>query len=118
MFEIKPRIGIAVWVYNLHQVRQLRRFGLIYYTSKKMKYVYLYVDQANAEAVKKSIEKLHFVRKVEFSHRPEVATEFGDKIEKRPQKDPLLKDGSLAATLKTTKSESNQGSHADADHIG
>ncbi|MCH4171064.1 MAG: YlbG family protein [Lactobacillus sp.] len=80
MSELKPRVGIVVWVYNLHQVRQLRRFGLIYYTSRKMKYVYLYVDQEAAAATQKAIAKLRFVRKVELSHRPELATEFGEKL--------------------------------------
>lgn len=120
MFEIKPRVGVVVWVYNMHQIRQLRRFGLIYYSSKKMKYVYLYVDRLNAEAIKKSIEKLHFVNKVEFSHRPELITEFGDTLDKKAKKDakdPFLKNDKAEETPIESSEETNQGSHEDAHHI-
>lgn len=120
MFEVKPRVGIVIWVYNMHQIRQLRRFGLIYYSSKKMKYVYLYVDQSSAEAVKRSIEKLHFVRKVELSHRPDLITEFGDKIEKSAEnssQDPLLKETVPAEEKRTDPIQSEQRSSDNAHHI-
>ncbi|MCD2255264.1 YlbG family protein [Agrilactobacillus fermenti] len=81
MFQIKPRVGVIVWLYNLHHVKQLRRYGMIYYTSKRMKYVVLYVDQIQADAVKTMIEKLNFVRKVELSHRGELNTEFGERLD-------------------------------------
>lgn len=121
MFEVKPRVGIVVWVYNMHQVRQLRRFGLIYYSSKKMKYVYLYVDRLNADAIKKSIEKLHFVNKVELSHRPELVTEFGDTLDKKAKtdaRDPFLQDDKITETTSKPSKETNQGSHEDAHHFG
>lgn len=114
MFEVKSRVGIVVWVYNMHSIRQLRRYGLIYYSSKKMKYVYLYVDQDAAEKTKAALEKLHFVRKVELSHRPELITEFGAKLDKQAKVDtpnPMLREDTSA------RETDEQRGQTDAHHI-
>ena len=37
-----------------------------------MKYVLLYVDQEEAQTTAEKLNSLHFVRKVEVSHRPEI----------------------------------------------
>ncbi|KRM99622.1 YlbG family protein [Loigolactobacillus rennini] len=79
-FNIIPRQGLVVWVYSLKQLRHLRRFGTIYYTSRRLKYVYLYVDQAVAQKVSAQIKKLHFVKQVELSHRPELDMNFGERV--------------------------------------
>jgi len=78
MFEVVPRQGLVVWVYSLKQIKQLRHYGTVLYVSKKMKYVYLYLDVEALEATANRIQKLRFVKAVEPSHRGELATTFGD----------------------------------------
>lgn len=79
-FEINPRRGLVVWVYSLKQLKNLKRYGFVYYVSRKMKYVYLYLDEARYEENLAKIQKLHFVRSVEPSYRPDVEMNFADKI--------------------------------------
>ncbi|CZR04726.1 YlbG family protein [Trichococcus ilyis] len=70
--EVTKRQGIVVWVYTLRQIKNLKRYGYIHYVSNRMKYILLYVDQEEAEATAEKLNSLHFVRKVELSHRPEI----------------------------------------------
>ncbi|HIY57875.1 MAG TPA: YlbG family protein [Candidatus Tetragenococcus pullicola] len=79
-FEIKKRRGLVVWVYSLRQLKNLRRFGLIHYVSRKMKYVFLYVNEDEVEQTIKKLEHLHFVRQVEVSYRPDIEMNFAEKI--------------------------------------
>ncbi len=79
-FAIQKRRGIVVWVYSLRQLKNLRRFGLIHYVSRKMKYVFLYVNEENVEQTVSKIERLHFVRQVEISYRPDIEMNFAEKI--------------------------------------
>lgn len=73
---IHARVGLAVWIQSLKQVRQLRKYGNIHYVSKKMKYVVLYCDQDKVEETMEKIESLHFVKKVAMSMRPWLKTDF------------------------------------------
>ncbi|HAT55341.1 MAG TPA: hypothetical protein DCW31_08925, partial [Lactobacillus sp.] len=75
--ETKPlvpqhRQALHVFVRNLRQVRQLRRFGDIDYISKKLHYVVIYMNQDDIEKNQQAISKLSFVRRVMVSERPEV----------------------------------------------
>lgn len=79
-FVIQKRRGLIVWVYSLRQLKNLRRFGLIHFVSGKMKYVVLYVNEEDVEATLEKINKLHFVREVDVSHRPDIEMNFADKI--------------------------------------
>lgn len=79
-FVIQKRRGLIVWVYSLRQLKNLRRFGLIHFVSSKMKYVVLYVNEEDVEATLEKINKLHFVREVDVSHRPDIEMDFADKI--------------------------------------
>ncbi|MFC6316349.1 YlbG family protein [Lapidilactobacillus achengensis] len=81
MFKIKERTALAVWVYSLKQLRQLRHYGLVYYVSKRMKYVVLYVDLDQAERVTKSLSRLRFVRKVEPSYRRSLDLNLGQRLD-------------------------------------
>ncbi|MGO2082417.1 YlbG family protein [Vagococcus sp.] len=81
--EIIKRRGMIVWIYSLKQIKQLRRFGYIHYISKKMKYVLLYVDDEDSELVKEKLEKLFFVRQVDFSYRPDIDMDFNDRLGKK-----------------------------------
>ncbi len=75
--EITQRQGLVVWVYSLKQIKALRHYGTVMYVSRRMKYVYLYLDAKDVEATMGKLAKLRFVKSVEVSHRPELATSFG-----------------------------------------
>ena len=72
------RQGIIVWVYSLRHFKTLKRFGLIHYASRRMKYVVMYINQSDVEMTQKKLADLHFVRKVELSYRPFINLEFKD----------------------------------------
>lgn len=80
--EINQRQEIVVWVHSLRQVRQLRRYGSVLYTSRQMKYVLLYVNATDAPDLMDKISKLRFVRSVELSHRNELDPNAGKAIER------------------------------------
>lgn len=79
-FKPKQRRGLIVWVYSLRQLKNLKRYGLVHYVSRKLKYVVLYLDETGFEETMEKIEHLHFVRNVEPSYRPDVEMNFADKI--------------------------------------
>lgn len=64
-FEITKRRGLIVWVYSLKQLKNLKKFGLLHYVSRRMKYVVLYLNEETLEETEERIRKLHFVRNVE-----------------------------------------------------
>lgn len=66
------RQAVFVFIRNLRQVRQLKRFGDIDYVSKKMHYVVIYMDQAQIESQRQALNKLNFVKRVVVSERPAV----------------------------------------------
>lgn len=70
------RQGVAIWLHSLKNVRQLRKYGNIHYVSKKMKYVILYCDQNEVEALVSRLKSFPFVKKVEVSKLPFVSTEY------------------------------------------
>ena len=82
-FELNKRRGLIVFVYSLKQLKSLRRYGIVYYASRKMKYVVLYVDEGDVEEAVEKSEGLHFVRSVEKSYRPDVAMTFAERIGKK-----------------------------------
>lgn len=83
LLEITPRRGIIVWMYSLKQVRNLRRYGSVLYVSKKMKYVVVYLNETDLETSIPKIERLHFVRQVDYSYRPDIEMNFAEKIGKK-----------------------------------
>lgn len=83
---LNERQGIIVWVYSLRHLKTLKRFGLIHYVSKRMKYVVVYVDRVDAEAIEKKLNGLHFVRQVELSYRPEINMNFSERIGSKKQR--------------------------------
>lgn len=85
MFTIKERVSVSVWVYSLKQLRQLRRYGMIYYVSKRMKYVVMYLDKSNLETASKALNNLRFVKKVEVSPRQEIDMNLGVKLDRQAQ---------------------------------
>lgn len=79
---MKERISLSVWLYSLKQVRQLRRYGMIYHISKRMKYVVLYLDEAQLESTVKALNELRFVRKVDVSPRKQLDLNLGLKLDR------------------------------------
>lgn len=86
-FEIIQRQGLVVWLYTLKHLKTVRKFGHIHYISQKLKYVILYIDAVHEEDVTKQLERYHFVRLVEPSHRNEIDMTFKDAIPNRIDKD-------------------------------
>ena len=79
-FIMQKRRGIIVWVYSLKQLKTLKRYGLVHFVSRKMKYVLLYVNEETVEEVEEKLQTLHFVRQVERSYRPDIEMNFADRI--------------------------------------
>lgn len=77
---ITERVGLAVWLQSLKQVKHLRKYGNIHYVSRKMKYVVMYCDQDKVEDTMKKLESLHFVKEVAMSMRPWLKTEFQNSV--------------------------------------
>lgn len=70
------RRAIVVWMYTLKPMKQLKRFGNIHYISKRLKYIYLYVNEDQVDSVMEKLQTFHFVRKVERSPRSEIRMDF------------------------------------------
>lgn len=77
---VEKRRCLIVWVYSLKQLKTLKRYGLVHYVSRKMKYVVVYMNEDEIELAEAKISGLHFVRKVERSYRPDVEMNFAEKI--------------------------------------
>lgn len=78
--NIAERLGLAVWVKDLKAARSLGRMGNIHYISKRLKYVYLYVDGRMADQLIHRIERLPYVQRVERSQRMKISLDFNKKI--------------------------------------
>lgn len=79
-FEIQKRRSLMVFVYSLKQLKTLKRYGLVHYVSRRMKYVVIYLDEEQFEEMEEKIRHLHFVRKVMPSYRPDIEMNFAEKI--------------------------------------
>ena len=62
---IENRKSLIVYVYSTKQVRQLKKYGLIYYVSQKMHYVVMYINADNYDWIKEKISSLKIVKKIE-----------------------------------------------------
>ena len=79
-FIMQKRRGIIVWVYSLKQLKTLKRYGLVHFVSRKMKYVVVYVNEEVVDETEEKLQALHFVRQVERSYRPDIEMNFADRI--------------------------------------
>jgi uncharacterized protein YlbG (UPF0298 family) len=77
---VANRVGLAVWIQSLKQVKQLRKYGNIHYVSKKMKYVVMYCDEDRSEQTMEKLRSLHFVKEVSISMRPWIKTEYQNSV--------------------------------------
>jgi uncharacterized protein YlbG (UPF0298 family) len=97
------RLGVAVWVKNTRAARNLRKFGTIHYISKRLNYVSMYVDADEIDETIRTMEKLHFVTKIERSHRHEIPVVYNnakpDKAKEYDYKQEIHQVMALADTL-------------------
>ncbi|TMN23475.1 DUF2129 domain-containing protein [Lentibacillus cibarius] len=70
------RQGLIVWFKHMKNIRHIKRYGHLIYTSKNLKYAVLYVDQDTLERTEAKLLKLPFVSKVERSQKPFIPTNF------------------------------------------
>jgi uncharacterized protein YlbG (UPF0298 family) len=79
-FKIQRRRLLAIWLYNMRQMRNLRKFGRIFYSSYKMQYCLIYLDEENFDQTQEKIQRLHFVRRTQRSYRPDIEMNFAAKV--------------------------------------
>ncbi|AIG25913.1 MULTISPECIES: YlbG family protein [Brevibacillus] len=109
------RLGVAVWIKNPRVAKNLRKFGTIHYVSKRLNYVAMYVDAEEIEQVISQLERLHFVLKVERSHRHEIPTEYNNaKPDKAKEFDYQLEKNQLMALAESLISDNT--SIAKSEH--
>ncbi|WP_404452486.1 DUF2129 domain-containing protein [Virgibacillus necropolis] len=70
------RQGIIVWFQHMKNLKQIRRYGHLLYSSKKLKYAVIYVNQEDIEDTEHKLLKLSFVSKVDRSYKPFIRTDF------------------------------------------
>lgn len=75
------RTGYIVWVSDLKAARTLDKYGSVYYMSRKLHYVVIYMDTVRAEDTIRNIQRLPFVKKIERSYRNELKTEYSSDTE-------------------------------------
>lgn len=76
MYKKVERQALYVWVYSLKWRKKLQRYGTIYYTSPKMKYVMLYVNSEKVSEVRKELISKNYVKRVALAHRKELDEHF------------------------------------------
>ncbi|TFB23351.1 DUF2129 domain-containing protein [Filobacillus milosensis] len=81
------RQGLVVWIKHHKYAKRLRRYGHMIYSSRKQKYLLLYVDQDQVEDVIEQIQRLNFVKKVDYSYKPYVDTVYQKKDKHEPVKE-------------------------------
>ena len=75
-FTMTDRQGLIVYVHQLKHAKSLRKYGHVHYISRKQKYVVMYCNQDDIEAVENKLQRLPFVKGVARSQRPFLKTEF------------------------------------------
>ena len=73
---MNDRQGLIVYVHHLKQAKSLRKYGHVQFISRKLKYVVMYCDLDQIEAISTKLQKLPFVKEVSPSYRPFVKTEY------------------------------------------
>ena len=77
---IQERTGLIIWLQDLRQVKNLEKFGLVHYVSRKLNYAVLYIHSDRVNEFSAQIQRLPFVKKVERSYRSEIPTEYNSNI--------------------------------------
>ncbi|CAH0418236.1 YlbG family protein [Periweissella ghanensis] len=71
-FNAPARRSLIVYMRNLRQVRNLRRYGNVEYVSRRMRYVVLYMNDDKILMNQDKIEQLGFVLRTQISVRPDL----------------------------------------------
>jgi uncharacterized protein YlbG (UPF0298 family) len=74
--DMIERQGIIVFLHHLKQAKSLRKYGHVHYISRRMKYVVIYCNRDQTEAIIQKLRKLSFVKDVVESYRPFLKTEY------------------------------------------
>jgi len=70
------RQGISVWFQNRRNIKQIKRFGHLIYTSKKLKYAVIYVDQEKIDSIEEKLNKLPLILKTSRSEKQNIRTNY------------------------------------------
>ncbi|MFD1360230.1 YlbG family protein [Lentibacillus salinarum] len=70
------RQGLIVWFQHMKNIKHIKRYGHLLYSSKKLKYAVIYVDQEAIQQIETKLLRLPFVTKVERSYKPFLRTDF------------------------------------------
>ncbi|WP_249869887.1 YlbG family protein [Oceanobacillus saliphilus] len=70
------RQGLVVWFQHMKNLKQLKRYGNMVYTSKRLKYAVIYVNREELEEVEMKIMKHSFVSRIERSYKPFLRTDY------------------------------------------
>jgi uncharacterized protein YlbG (UPF0298 family) len=76
IFEMSPQRAVYVFYRSYKQVRELNKIAEVRYTSRKMRYALMYIDEAVLEETVEKIQSLHFVKDVKVSAIDEVKAAF------------------------------------------
>lgn len=75
----QKRQGLIVWYQHKKNIKKIMRFGHVLYTSKKLKYAVLYVNQEDIEEVEERLLRLPFISKVDHSEKPFIRVDYDSK---------------------------------------
>ncbi|GGJ86857.1 UPF0298 protein [Lentibacillus kapialis] len=70
------RQGLIVWFQHMKNIKHIKRYGHLIYSSKKLKYAVIYVDQEALDNIESKLLKLPFVSNVDRSFKPFVSSNF------------------------------------------
>ncbi|MCT6923991.1 MULTISPECIES: YlbG family protein [Bacillales] len=73
---MNERQGLIVYVNQLKHAKSLRKYGHVHYISRRLKYVVMYCQRDEIEAITNKLQRLPFVKDVVESFRPFLKTEF------------------------------------------
>ncbi len=99
MEEKTKRSKLYLWLYSFKSFNQLKKYGYIHYSSRKMNYVVMYVDEDERDEKIKEIEKLNFVREVDISPQETIDMSFEhalddwlDRLKEKNENQPINDD--------------------------
>lgn len=85
-FELTQRQELVVWLKGTKKLNQLKKYGYVYYVSRKMKYAIVYTSAAKATEMQQKLSELACVKKVIVSPRQEIDMNFDNVLAKLPSK--------------------------------
>lgn len=70
------RIGLAVYLYYNRDARKIQKYGDVHYHSRRLRYMIIYVDKAEADEVVAELKGLKFVKSVAPSQLDQINHQF------------------------------------------